>query len=107
VIGVAAVTAPVVDLKEPVRFGDREFPLGMEFTIDRLLPRDEGVELAPLIPELHLSFPNARAWSTRLRRALVPLAPKDGRALERRIRRTAGPPDDARGSYSLPVTKRV
>lgn len=85
VIGVARVVRPAMNLDEPVQFGDREFSIGVDFRIDTLLPRDEGVELAPLIPRLRESFPNERAWSARLRRALVPLAPRDAVTLERTL----------------------
>ena len=72
-IGVATVAREPRDLNEPVHFGDREFTIGIDFQLEVLLPRDGGVELAPLVPKLRESFPNQRAWSARLRRALVPV----------------------------------
>src|SRR5205823_6104972 len=70
VIGIATVVAPAEDLPQPMRFGKRVFPTGVELEITKLLPRGEGVELAPLIPKLKRSFPNESSWSARLRRAL-------------------------------------
>jgi hypothetical protein len=99
-IGIATVVEPPSDLDQPVRFGAREFPIGVGLAIDRLLPRGEGIELAPLIPDLWESFPKPRAWSARLRRALVPLAASDGRALERRVRRRSPSRENARQTYA-------
>jgi hypothetical protein len=73
VIGVAGVKRAAKDLAEPIRFGDREFPIGVEFAFKSLVPRDEGLELAPMIADLPKTFANPRAWSATLRRALVPL----------------------------------
>jgi hypothetical protein len=101
VVGVATVVRPAKDLREPVRFGDREFPVGVELRLESLLPRGHGVELAPLIPKLRESFPNERAWSARLRRAVVPLAARDGRTLATALGR-ARPVrvEDAVGTYA-------
>jgi hypothetical protein len=87
VIGVASVLGPAQDLKHPVRFGEREFSIGVNFRLETLLPRDEGIELAPLIPALQESFPSERSWSVRLRRALVPLAAHDATTLKRALKR--------------------
>lgn len=100
IVGSAEVAAPAHDLEEPVRFSGREFSIGIELEITKLLPRGEGIELAPLIPQLSDSFPNSRAWSARLRRALVPIAPSDAK----RIVGQLGPPraggiEDAVATY--------
>jgi hypothetical protein len=87
VVGVAVVAQPARDLDEPISFGGREFSVGVDFHINALLPRDRGVELGPLIPKLRDSFPNERAWSARLRRALVPLAARDAATLKRAMER--------------------
>lgn len=78
VIGVATVRRPAKDLAEPIRFGEREFPIGVDFAFKALVPRDEGLELAPMVPDLPKTFANPRAWSASLRRALVPF--DDGEA---------------------------
>ena len=88
VIGLATVTAPSSTLRKPVRFGDREYTIGVPFSIERLAPLRQGVELAPLVPAL-ASFPNARAWSGRMRRALVPLTPDDAKLIVRELERLA------------------
>src|SRR5262245_45956983 len=85
VVGVATLLGPAQELKRPVRFGEREFSIGVKFRLETLLPRDEGIELAPLIPRLRDSFPSERFWSARLRRALVPLAPRDAATLKRAL----------------------
>jgi hypothetical protein len=87
VIGVAIVADQPRDLDEPVRFSDREFTIGIDFRIEFLVPRDEGVELAPLVPSLSETFPNEQAWSARLRRALVPLASRDAARIARELKR--------------------
>jgi hypothetical protein len=71
------VTEESKRLKPQVRFGHREYPVGVRFRIERLAPAREGVELGPLVEDL-ASFPNPRSWSAVLRRALVPLAEGDG-----------------------------
>src|SRR5689334_21260369 len=48
VIGAAKTSGPAADLDEPVRFADREFPVGVELDIQHLVPRGMGAELAPL-----------------------------------------------------------
>lgn len=104
VVGSASVIAPAHDLEEPVRFGEREFSVGVELEITKLLPRGEGIELAPLIPQLSESFPNPRAWSARLRRALVPVAPSDAKRLIHQLATVrAGEIEEAVGSYEAAV----
>jgi hypothetical protein len=101
VIGVASVARPARDLAKPVRFGEREFPIGLDLEIESLVPRGAGVELAPLIPKLRKSFPNPRAWSARLRRALVPVSSPDAVTIERMFPKDAqAPTDQARATYA-------
>jgi len=107
VIGVATVAREPRDLDEPVHFGDREYAIGIDFQLDVLLPRDGGVELAPLVPKLRESFPNQRAWSARLRRALVPVTPRDAAKLERQLMRSTAPRvADAVDTYLRSATGR-
>jgi hypothetical protein len=103
VIGVASVAAPACELAEPVRFGEREFPIGLELAIEQLVPRGAGVELAPLIPKLRESLPNARAWSARLRRTLVPVSGRDAATLLRALPSSYGSIDEARSTYPPPA----
>ena len=81
VIGVASVARPARELAEPVRFGEREFPISLDLSIELLVPRGAGVELAPLVGKMPSTFPNAKAWSAVLRRALVPVADGDARLI--------------------------
>ncbi|CAN5847571.1 hypothetical protein BH20GEM1_BH20GEM1_10210 [soil metagenome] len=60
----------------------------MKLHIELLAPRHEGVELAPLVERLDV-FPEARSWSARMRRALVPLGARDAALLERELGRVA------------------
>ncbi len=59
------------ELDEPVRFGGREFSIGVTLRIELLAPLRDGVELAPLVKRLD-AFPSPQSWSARMRRALVP-----------------------------------
>jgi hypothetical protein len=90
VIGSAEVVAAPARLDRPARFGEREFPLGVELRIQTLARRHAGVELAPLVERLH-AFPDPRSWSARMRRALVPLDAHDARLIGRELRRVAQP----------------
>jgi hypothetical protein len=73
VIGIAKVERGAQALAESVRFGSREFPIGVDIQLETLVARDDGVMLAPLVPELPRTFPNPAAWSATMRRALVPI----------------------------------
>lgn len=99
IVGLATVTAKSAALRRPVRFGDREYNVGIPFRIERLAPRREGVELAPFVPHL-TSFPNPRAWSGRMRRALVPLTPEDAEFLLGELEQIALPYPEALAGYA-------
>jgi hypothetical protein len=99
IIGLATVTARSSRLRRPVRFGDREYTVGVQFSIERLAPRRQGVELAPLVPQL-ASFPNPRAWSGRMRRALVPLTSEDANLLVRELEQIASPYPEELAGYA-------
>jgi hypothetical protein len=81
VAGCATVTGKVFTLPEPVRFGDRAFPLGISLKIELLAAPRTGVVLADLVNRLGASFPNRRGWAASLRRALVPLHDSDASVL--------------------------
>jgi hypothetical protein len=72
VIGEATVMSNVRVLSTPVVFGYREFPLGCDLRITGLAARNAGPELRDMVGRLHL-LADARTWSARLRRVLVPL----------------------------------
>lgn len=106
VIGVARVAEAATELDEPVRFGDREYPIGVELSVDALTLRGEGIELAPLVGQLRESFPKPASWSATMRRALVPLSSADGGRLVRLVRRRAD--SNAMSSYldAVPSSRR-
>ena len=104
IIGTATVATSAEDLPSPVRFGGREFSIGVRLTLDGLVARGEGVELAPLIEQLRDSFPQLRGWSARIRRALVPLAATDAQTLERAFARIRpGPVERVLATYEQAV----
>jgi hypothetical protein len=84
VIGLALVSSDVRDLAEPVVFGGRSYPSGCTLSIQGIAPLREGVELRPLVPQLH-AFPDGRAWSVPLRQPPVPLDEHDAALLKRRL----------------------
>ncbi len=84
IMGLATVNTSVRDLAEPVVFGERRYTSGCTLDIQGVAPLREGVELRPLVPELHV-FPDTKSWSVRLRRALVPLDEHDAALLKRHL----------------------
>lgn len=100
VAGLATVAAPARELTEPVRFDEREFPVGVRLTIELLAPVRGGVVLADHVDEIGASIPNARAWSAYLRRALVPLADADAELLTDLLRPLARPYAELREEYA-------
>jgi hypothetical protein len=76
VVGEATVASAVEPLDEPVVFGEREYPIGCRLNVTGLAPRRQGVELAPLVPDLAV-FPDPATWSVRMRRTVVPLPAGD------------------------------
>jgi hypothetical protein len=99
VIGIAFVTDRAHTLTEPVRFGERAYPLEIRFQIDSLAPLRDGVELVPLLHRLD-SFPKRRGWSMHLRRALVPLSPHDATVIARALDGIAGRYSETSASYT-------
>jgi hypothetical protein len=85
IIGVATVKGKSRDLDNPVRFGNREFPIKVDLVLDVLVPRDQGVELAPIVKSLPKTFRNPAAWSATMRRALVPLDDAEAEVLGRSL----------------------
>jgi hypothetical protein len=99
VIGIAEVTRRARELDDPVRFGSREYPIEIALRIESLAPRGAGVELTSLLDRLE-SFPNKRAWSAYMRRALVPLAQRDGATIAGALRRATRPYRESADSYA-------
>jgi hypothetical protein len=104
VMALAEVATQVRDLAEPVVFGERRFTSGCALDIQGLAALREGVELSPLVTELH-AFPDARTWSAQLRRPLVPLDEHDVSLLRRQLTTLLEPLDHHLASY-LRVAQR-
>jgi hypothetical protein len=83
-MGLATVKTGVHDLAEPVVFGERRYTSCCTLDIQGVAPLREGVELRPLVPELH-AFPDPKSWSVRLRRPPVPLDEHDAAVLKRHL----------------------
>jgi len=84
VIGLALVGSDVRDLAEPVVFNKHRYTSGCTLDIQGVAPLHNGVELRPLVPQLH-AFPDGRAWSMRLRQPPVPLDEHDAALLKSRL----------------------
>lgn len=100
VAGRAEVLAPPRRLPKPIRFGDREFPLGVQLKIDALAAPREGVALVDVVHSLTASFPNSDAWSAYLRRPLVPLDDHDAEMLMDLLAPIARPYIDVAEDYA-------
>jgi predicted RNA-binding protein len=98
VIGIAAVISAPRETSQPIIFGGREFPLEIPLRIECITRFGEGVELVPLVQRLK-TFPNKKAWSVYLRRALVPLAQEDVSVLEAALEHVCHSYRDAAPSY--------
>lgn len=85
VIGAATVMSGVSILKQPVHFGDRDYPVGCHLDVGPLLPRREGVQLAPLVSQLETFAKLGQAWSILLRRPLLLLSERDAKLIENRL----------------------
>jgi hypothetical protein len=84
VIGLALASSDVRDLAEPVVFSEHRYTSGCTLNILGVAPLRDGVELRPLVPQLH-AFPDEGAWGMRLRRPPVPLDEHDAALLKRRL----------------------
>ena len=104
VMGLANVTTQVRDLAEPVVFGERRYTSGCALTIHGVAALHNGVELSPLVADLHV-FPNARTWSAWLRRPLLPLDEHNGSWLKRHLTSHLEPLERHLDAY-LQIAKR-
>ncbi|WP_344102838.1 hypothetical protein [Nocardiopsis rhodophaea] len=98
VIASATVTGPVVQDDDPVRFGERSFPLRCPLAITHLAPFGTGLELGEHLNALEL-FPDPRWWSIRLRRPPVPIGEHDRRYIADRLRTLVRPIDESLDDY--------
>ncbi|MFD0773039.1 hypothetical protein ACFQZ2_03780 [Streptomonospora algeriensis] len=103
VIAAAAVQGPVVQDEDPVRFGEREFPLRCPLLITEAAPFGSGVVLADHVENLHM-FPDPRSWSTRLRRSPVAVDDHDDAYITERLQRYVRPLAEAVEDYTARAT---
>lgn len=85
VIGTARVTSDVERLGVPIRFGDREFPVGCALDIGPVVEFGNGVELQPLVETLDAFGRTSHAWSIQLRRPMLRLSDSDASILLERL----------------------
>lgn len=105
VMGLAQVTTHVRDLPEPVVFGERRYTSGCALAIQGVAALREGVELSPLVTELHV-FPDARTWGMQLRRPLVLLDEHDASLLRRQLSALLEPLDRHMDAYRQVAKRR-
>ncbi|GAB3168950.1 hypothetical protein GCM10027059_32860 [Myceligenerans halotolerans] len=86
VIGTTRVGGPVERLDEPVRFSEREFPVGCPIEIGALAYLGLGVDLAPLVEDLDAFGRTEHAWSIHLRRPLLRMSDDDAVLLTDRLK---------------------
>jgi hypothetical protein len=97
-MALATVKTKVKDLAEPVVFGDRRYTSGCELDIKGLTPLRTGVELQPLVSQMH-AFPDPKSWSVHLRRPLVRLDEHDAALLKDRLAPLLEPPSRHLDAY--------
>jgi hypothetical protein len=105
VMALATVKTKVKDLAEPVVFGDRRYTSGCELEIQGLAPLRTGVELQPLVPQMH-AFPDPKSWSVHLRRPIVLLDEHDATLLKERLAPLLEPPGRHLDTYQQVAAKR-
>lgn len=105
VIGRARVASPVQPLATPVELVGREFTRGCDLALHSLAGYLDGVELAPLVPQM-AAFPDPDLWAMRMRRTLIRLPARDARLLNAELSKVATVPQAAVGSY-LKIIKPV
>jgi hypothetical protein len=99
IFGEAEVATPVSVFDQPLELAGRQFTSGCQLRLRSLARMREGVELAPLVPELE-AFPDERSWPVRLRRPLVPLTAGDALLIRGALKGAVGRPADVLGSYA-------
>ncbi len=98
VMGAARVVSEATALAEPVRFGDREFGIGLGLEIDGVCPVHTGVELGGLQGRLEL-LPTAGPWSYRMRRTLVRVSERDEKVIRELLEPMLHPVGDVLAGY--------
>jgi hypothetical protein len=99
IIGTAHVANPVTRLKEPVCFGERQYPVGCRIELGPIIPFGHGVEIVPLVPRLQTFDGLGKWWSIGLRRPLLRLTADDSFLLHRSLDKVEKSPE-AVGTYT-------
>ena len=98
IIGKAVALTELRLNDDPVRFGDRTFPLEVRVRIDSLAPVGEGINFANLVPQL-TSFPKPERWSVYLRRSALSVTPADARQFDKLLAPFEGRYPENLGGY--------
>lgn len=98
-IGTAIVTSKPSLLDDPPKFGDREYPYGINLNIQTLTPFRTGPTLTERIGQIASLRYGQRGWETALRRSLVPLAPAEYRRLRASLKPHERPRADVAQGY--------
>ncbi|MCW4354163.1 hypothetical protein ONR57_12715 [Hoyosella sp. YIM 151337] len=106
IIAEAHVATTVAELDEPVRFGDHEYPVGCDLSIEKITPFGSGPELAHLVGDLQTFAPMGGAWSIKLRRALTPLTDSDCQTIRQHLAPLTEPVDGVIQPYLRWWSKR-
>lgn len=104
IIGEAEVKTPVRRRARSLEIGGRTFTHECGIHIESLARYRAGLELTPLVKELH-AFPNPNRYSARLRRPLLRLPDEDARLIRRRMKALVEPPARTRRDY-VPDSRR-
>jgi hypothetical protein len=105
IVGRAIVRTPVRRSAKALFISGKQFLYECAIEIVALAPFRTGVELQPLVPRLE-AFPDPATWSARMRRALLPLSPADGRLLRAEVDAQAkGDVAEALHTYRRPVAR--
>lgn len=101
VIGSGVARSAAVELDQPVEVAGRSFPVGCSVEFKMATAWPNGVEMAPLVPELDLFHGVGQHWSFRIRRPLVALTDRDARKISRLlVRQRLHPLEDVIDIYA-------
>lgn len=97
-VGEASVSSQIRQLPEPVTVGTASYRHVVDFSLQRLAPLGEGIELAAHLDDLEL-FPEPKSWTSQIRRTVVPLSEHDASLLAARLAPIAVDPIHALEQY--------
>jgi len=108
IIGEATVVSAITDLSSPLELSGRTFTVGCGLRIPKpkIAQLSDGVELAPLVPQLR-TFPDPASWSARIRQPLLLLADEDAPVIAERLARLVRPRDVVLAEYVAAASRTV